>query len=323
MIETVTKVEPTALPTKTERQGQAMFPFFSQDQSVLVQPLYKNGNSLAFVCDQLLQSTGDLKVRDKDGHHAEVQIQQRRRADDQNWIYFAELRQGTLEPQWPTGGYQWRQSPRLSVGVRVRSPQLPEFTALSEDLSMDGMQLSPAAPLRVGDEIEVFIDLDAGFPEVQTTARVCWSKMTQPCRAGLAFLDLDDSNQRVLSSFLTQRHDATVSADLDARNSTSKAFEPEVLDKLAFLHSSFDDGDALVLKLLTQNEAMEIRLTQAHVIQSHLHSQLVSQIVTQVTPEGTTRTWLIDPQGDVIVEIESGSPEIVCRGLKLHDLDVA
>lgn len=295
-----------------------MFPFFSKDDSILVQPLYRNGNSLAFACEELLNPEGGLKVRDREGHQAEVLVQQRRRADDQNWLYFAEIVTGSIEPEWPVPGYQWRQSPRYPLGVRVRSPQLPEFNALTEDLSAEGAQLNTSGPLQVGEEIEIFLDLDEGFPALRGVGKVCWSKMTQPWKAGVSFTELDPESQGVLRAYLAQRYGESVLPGLAVDQEPE--FEPSVLEKMALLQSSFDDGEALVLKLLTNDEVMEIRFQNARVLQSDLSSQLVSRIVSLPLPEGPTRTALVDPNGATLVEIESGSPEIICRGLRVHDL---
>lgn len=297
-----------------------MFPF-RRDDSVLVQPLYRNGNSLAFACEELLEavSTG-LKVRDPEGRQAQVLIQNHRRADDHSWIYFAQLLEGEIEPQWPAPGYQWRRSPRYVVGLRVRSPQLPEYTALTEDLSLEGLQLATAGPLRVGEEIELHLDLDGGFPALHTMARVCWSRLTQPWKAGLAFSDMDSSSLATLRAYLGQRaHESRLPGFADQQE-PGGGHPPSVLEKMALLQSSYDDGDYLVLKLLTNNEAVEMRFLRPLVLQSNLQTQLVRRIITQPTAQGLTRTWLLDPQDSTLVELESTAPEIVCRGLRLHDL---
>ena len=89
---------------------------------------------------------------------------------------------------------------------------------------------------------------------------------------------------------------------------------------LAHIGAAIADRDVLVLKLLTNDEVMEIRFPGAKVLRSDLSSQLVSRIVTLPTPKGPTRTALVDPNGTTLVELESGSPEILCRGLRTHDL---
>ena len=292
-----------------------MFPFFSKDDSVLVQPLFRNGHSLTFACEILLEAEQGLKIRDREGHQAEVQVHQRRRVDEHSWIYFAELIDGALDPASPTPGYQWRETSRTPLGVRVRSPQLPDFSALTEDLSLEGAQLQTTGPVQVGDEIDFYIDLDNGFPTVAGTARVCWSRLTQPWRAGLAFQEFDPESQSNLKNYLSQRQTESGLPGLTDDPNPAEDFEPSVLEKMALLQSSFDEGDTLVLQLLTSDEGMEIRFPGAKVMQSNLATQLVSRIVTQPTPEGLTRTWLLDPENATIVEIDSGSPEILCRGL--------
>jgi hypothetical protein len=291
-----------------------MFPFSSKNDAVLVQPLYRSGNIMGFACESMLDTQVDLKVRDRDGHLAQVHVQQRRRADDQNWIYFAELREGALQPESSLPSYQWRQADRYPIGVRVRSPRLPEYTALTDDLSAEGAQLSPGGPLQVGDEIELHLDLDCGFPALCVLGRVCWSKLTTPWRAGVAFVDLQPEQQRVLTSYLSQRQGDDVPG-LATADSEPRGIEAPTLEKLAYLQSSFDDGDTLVLNLLTHDEVVEIRFQNARVLQTNLCSQLVGNILSKPTPDNTTRTLLIDPHGTTLIEIESAAPEILCRGL--------
>ena len=297
-----------------------MFPFFSKDTSIEVQALYRNGNSLAFACESLLEDHDQVTVKDREGHQAAVQIQNRRRADDRSWIYFAEVLSGDLEPDWAAPGYAWRQTARHAVGVRVRSPQLPEYSALTEDLSPDGAQLQTFGPLQVGDEIEIYLDLDNGFPSIRLLARVCWSRLTQPWRAGVAFLDLDAQQRNSLANFLGERSGESVLPGLVDHTADSTEVDASVLEKLAFWQSTTNVGDGLLLTLLTHDEVMEVRLPSSRVIGSNLTSRLVSRIVTQEAALGRTYTWLLDEEGATLAQIESGAPEIVCRGLRTHDL---
>jgi hypothetical protein len=190
---------------------------------------------LTFACEILLEAEQGLKIRDREGRHAEVQVRQRRRDDEHRWIYFADLIDGALEPEGPTPGYHWRETSRTPLGVRVRSPRLPDFLALTEDLSLEGAQLQTAGPLQVGEEIEFYIDLDDGSPTVASTARVCWSRLTQPWRAGLAFQELGPESLGYLKSYLTQRETESGLPGLTDDPAAAEAFESSVLEKMALL----------------------------------------------------------------------------------------
>lgn len=296
-----------------------MFGFFSQDNSVLVQPVYQNGNSLAFAAQTVIDAASGVAVRDYSGGHAQVEIRQRRRVDESTWLYFAELLSGELDSGQDVSTLRIRRSPRFSVGVRVRSPQLPEFMALTEDLSEEGAQLQLSGPIPVGEELQLELDLDGGYAPVQVLARVCWSRLTIPWRVGVAFMTIHEVGRADLRSFLEQRY-----GELSPRESQPQQTElpdQSMLRRHAFLHSSYDDGDAVVLKLITEDEVMELRFPKPKVLQADLVTQMVGNIVTQPGDGGLTETRLLDPQGHVLIAIESLPPDILCRSIRAGELD--
>ena len=296
-----------------------MFGFFSRDNSVLVQPVYRNGNSLAFATQTVIDAETGVAIRDHSGRHAEVEIRQRRRVDDSTWLYFAELVSGELDSDVDAPKLRLRRSPRFPVGVRVRSPQLPDFMALTEDLSVEGAQLQLSGPVRVGEELQMELDLDGGYAPVRVLARVCWSRLSFPWRAGVAFLRIAEDGQADLRSFLGQRYGELSSQERE----TDRAERPDhsMLRKQAFLHSSYDDGDAVILKLITEDEVMELRFSKPRVLQADLVTQMVGNIVTQPGAEGLIQTRLLDPQGHVLIAIESLPPDIICRSIRAGELD--
>ncbi len=297
-----------------------MFGFFSRDNSVLIQPVYRNGNSLAFACHSVLDAPDGVAVRDRSGSQAEVEIKQRRRVDESTWLYFAELISGDLDPGGGTApGLRLRKHPRFPVGVRVRSPQLPDYMALTEDLSVEGAQLQVSGPVRVGEELQLELDLDGGFAPVRTLARVCWSRLSSPWRAGVAFVRIEDEGQADLRAFLGQRYGDFEPPGDDGP--PADVPDQSMLRKHAFLHSSYDDGDAVILKLITEDEVMELRFSRPKVLHADLVTQMVGNIVTQPGVNGFTHTRLLDPDGQVLIEIESIPPDIICRGIRAGELD--
>lgn len=295
-----------------------MFGFFTKDNSVLILPVYRNGNSLAFTSGSPLELKQGVAVRDSTGRRAQVEVQKRRRLDEATWLYFADLVHGDLDTQEGDPELQLRRDPRFPVGVRVRSGGLPDYMALTEDLSVGGAQLQVLGPVRVGEELELEIDLDGAVAPVRALARVCWSRMSSPWRAGLSFLRFEGDGAAALARFLS---DPCGFERVEAPTPGAKAPDGSMLRRHAYLHSSYEDGDAVILKLITEDEVMELRFSRPTVLSADLATQMVGNIVTQPGGEGLIQTHLLDPAGHTLLAIESPPPDIVCRGLRAADFD--
>lgn len=293
--------------------------FSPYNETLLVEPLYLNGNSLAFASSQAPdEAKRSLSIRDREGRQAEVQVSHWRKADDKTWICFAELLEGVLEPDWSAQGYQWRRSPRYPVGLRVRSSALPGYCALTHDLSGQGAQLQLEAPVSAGEELELALDLDAGFPELRVRARVCWSRMLAPWRCGVAFLEFFDDGKAQLEQYLGQRYGVSRQA---IASDSQLDMELAVLNEPAYLHSSFEEGNRLVLKLITAEQVIEARFESPRLVFSDFSSRMVSVIAIDPQPGSSARTLLVDPSGKTLLELEGSRPDITCREARLHDLE--
>ncbi len=103
---------------------------------------------------------------------------------------------------------QARGTERLPKAVRVSSADLPNYFALTEDLSVDGVRLSTTHPLQVGRSFEMSIDLDdANTPLLNVTGEVRWtaSKADGSHHSGMGFVGLGPSEHRTLTHYIQSR----------------------------------------------------------------------------------------------------------------------
>lgn len=140
--------------------------------------------------------------------------------------------------------------------------------------------------------------------------------MTAPWFCGVVFLELDKVDRATLTRYLQQRYSAKVETHQSAQQADIAI---SVLETPAYLHSSFQESSALVLKLLTQEQVIEMRIEGARLVSSNLRSRLVSVIASDPRDESNVRTFLLDGEGTSLLELEGGLPEITCRQAKLHD----
>lgn len=126
--------------------------------------------------------------------------------DDANRVYRAQLEdcQQTLDlMQLPA-----RATRRLPLAVRVSSRQLPQYFALTEEVSTCGVRLVTASALREGTLLEMSLDLDdPALPVLQVQGEVRWSAMKGDGRyhSGVRFCAIDGPSQRALERYIEQR----------------------------------------------------------------------------------------------------------------------
>ncbi len=297
-----------------------MFEFLTKDTSVFIEPIYRSGNNLVFVSDTLLDWEKPTSVHDRIGTKGQVQVHQRRRTEDRDWIYFALLTEGDFQPDSELLGHKLRTIERHKIGIRVRAPQLPGYSALTEDVNLDGAQLLTSGPLRVGEEMALHMDLDEGYPEVKVIARVCWSRITAPIRVGVAFVDFQEDSEQTLRNFLAARTGQSLPGGVEEEDSEA-ADHGTLLEREAYLKEAFEDELGVILKLITHDEFLELRFAKPRVLECSMETRLVARIGTEKMADGQVRTTLVDSEGRTLVELESSPPEVFCRSLRTEDLD--
>lgn len=178
-------------------------------QAIPASYLSHQGNQLTFVTptrprQQALTLTLDVGHRQV---RLEVQLRKARETVDGECVCQGELLsdgdplQFALVP--PEAVRYSRVFSRTAARLRALSPELPNFRALSLDLSQGGMKLETEAHLMPGTRISMTIDLD--LPEqkpVPLRARVVWCRsIGRSYEVGLQFLDLEPWVPPLLEQF--------------------------------------------------------------------------------------------------------------------------
>lgn len=101
-----------------------------------------------------------------------------------------------------------RGTSRLSQAVRVSSPQLPNFFALTEDISVSGVRLLSETALQVGGSLEMSLDLDdPTVPSIKLTGEVRWSsrKADGSYHSGVRFVGIERGHYRTMERYINDR----------------------------------------------------------------------------------------------------------------------
>lgn len=96
-----------------------------------------------------------------------------------------------LLPQ-PLSKQEKRGAQRFSRGLRVSSPQLPGFQAITQDLSVSGLKLKTSGPVAVGEEWEAQIEFDdETMSKIQVRCRAVWCRPEgEAFLVGATFVDV-------------------------------------------------------------------------------------------------------------------------------------
>ena len=138
---------------------------------------------------------------------AQVYLKQARQTEFGDYICQGEVVQGLQEMQNPAVPeavqVYARNFPRTVARLRALSPALPNFKALSVDLSMGGLKLETEDRLLPGSVIKMSLDLDLPDQEpVPLTCRVIWCQAQgKKFVVGLQFLELEPWIPPLLESF--------------------------------------------------------------------------------------------------------------------------
>ncbi|MEW6280184.1 MAG: PilZ domain-containing protein [Candidatus Eremiobacterota bacterium] len=98
-----------------------------------------------------------------------------------------------------------RRSQRYQISIRILSPELPNFRALSVDLSRHGLQLEAEGEVEPGTLLTLTLELD--HPQAGSTllcqGRVVWCRWHSKAKArvGVEFVELDPAIRHDLERF--------------------------------------------------------------------------------------------------------------------------
>lgn len=92
-----------------------------------------------------------------------------------------------------------RQHPRVPVGLRARSRELPGFAGVVQDLSARGARLDVAAPVQCGAKVQLVVELEDQAP-LQLRGSVAW---VRPATLGSGYvIGLECSGDERLAQYL-------------------------------------------------------------------------------------------------------------------------
>jgi len=181
----------------------------SSRQAISASYLSHEGETLTFVSrfrprQQALSLT--LNVGDSD-LRLEVQLKQARETHHGDFICHGIITEGAEQlsyPQVPSGAERYsRVYPRTNARLRALSPALPNFRALSIDVSQGGLKLETEDKLTPGARIKMDLDLDIPDQEpIPLNCRVVWCQaIGKTFTVGLQFVDLEPWVPPLLKSF--------------------------------------------------------------------------------------------------------------------------
>lgn len=101
-----------------------------------------------------------------------------------------------------------RGTSRLNQSLRVSSPQLPNYFALTEDVSVSGIRVVTELPLQVGLPLEMSLDLDdPAVPTIRLSGEVRWSsrKANGTFHSGVRFVGIERGQHRTVERYVTER----------------------------------------------------------------------------------------------------------------------
>lgn len=148
-----------------------------------IRPIEIDGEKVVFVSDTDHAPGDELRLSASDSVLA---VLGRRTSESGENIYWGRLSQGDTEVLGVEVEAGERVCPRTSVCLKVRSPELPNFSAVTENLSPWGARLRTDDPLVPGDTLTLTLEIeDVTISEVEGVVR--WSSLTEPFTAGIAF----------------------------------------------------------------------------------------------------------------------------------------
>ena len=180
-----------------------------RSQAISAYYLSHLGDQLTFVSrfrprQQALSLT--LNVGDED-LRMDVLLQQARQTHKGDFICQVEILNGAEQlslPKVPGGALQYaRSSHRTAARLRALSPDLPNFRALSVDVSGGGLRLETEAALAPNFQLKLSLDLDIPDQEpIPLKCRVVWCKpVGRTFEVGLRFLEIEPWISPLLASF--------------------------------------------------------------------------------------------------------------------------
>lgn len=157
-----------------------------------------------------------------------------------------------------------RDGDRHDVYYRVMSRDLPDFSALTTDLSRTGVQLETSGPLEVGLHLVLSLEFDKEeLADFSCPATVVWSKqdgVSRRFRAGLTFEPQTDDERRNLYLMATVLQ-ARTETDLTVLLEEAKRVDPERAETYARVSNKNPDESSAALRAIANHPGVYIPLS--------------------------------------------------------------
>jgi hypothetical protein len=205
-----------------------------------------------------------------------------------------------------------RQTTRLDCRLRVLSPGLPGFKAVTVDFSTGGLQVEAQGEVAVGRELPVRLEFDS-LPTLECAARVAWCGPSAPRRGGpggrvllgLQFVHLTPDDRAILArfeEFLLNRDKTSIlkrSLGSDGpRNGNAAAACGQVISY------SVEAGQATVLFRTSQGPTLRMRFSEYRGLtdRGRAAGRTIGAL-RDVPADGFTRYQFLDEREQVVLEV--------------------
>lgn len=299
-----------------------MLDFFKSEIVYEAEVLNVEGEKIIVETDLILPHDEAVKLKDSFGNMSKSMISHSRRTSVGRWLNFGVLSNGTLKPTPGSRHGSLRRWPRLQIGIRARSQELPGFSALTRDLCLYGVQLIVESPLSVGQTISLTLDLDDDLGPLHVEAYIRWCKMTTPGLAGLQFTELAPEQAARLKHYLAARSqpDEVIPRLTESLSAVTQT-ETTVLTA-AYLRDAYLEEDRLVIQLEEEHEIIEFRFLAPTVHHSKVEPGPLSALRTEALTDDLIKFTFYNDEGVLILELDALSPELLVMTAQksAHDL---
>lgn len=142
-----------------------------------------------------------VRVRQAQGQRGEILVLGTRNLVS-GFLWYGVLLTGDLTVQAKVNLHGARREPRYPHRIRVRSPKLPGYKAISTDLNLEGAGLLLRGPVKAGERLKLYLDLENECEPIKVDAIVRWADVAEPYQAGVQFPALTVQQRQTLARYL-------------------------------------------------------------------------------------------------------------------------
>ncbi len=246
---------------------------------------------------------GDALRMSADGE-AVVTVEGHRMTASGHHLHWGSLSSGGLESTSTLTDGDDRNCARTSVCLKARSPELPNYAAMTENLSPWGVCLRTVEPLTPGKSLTLTLeDTEATVADIPAIVR--WSSLTEPFWCGLSF----ESGpwQARLNQLLEERQRQAPLLDQDAP--VSEPWHFPVPGQLITVDST---PSALTLTIESRGHHYVFSFEEPDILELDIEDQTLASVTYHSEPAGKTRVTFYNDSDLPVLELESPAFRAFC-----------